>query len=163
MESTTPTLVIARYQEDVEWSKNHKSVIIQKDVDIPNVGLEPASFLYFIVTHYQKLEGEYIFVQGNPFDHGNPINGNPGSTHTSKPDGCPDHCGLKLHEVCLALDLPIRDTYTFTAGGQFKTTAEEIKKRPWEWYVKALYMTTQGQTPWVFERLWPVIFPNSVV
>lgn len=160
MDTTTrkPTLVIARYQEDVSWAKDYKHVIIQKDEDMPNVGLEPASFLYFIVTNYLKLEGEYYFVQGNPFDHGNPIDNNPGDTHTSRPDGCPSHCGLQLHDTCMALGLEIRDTYTFTAGGQFKTTAEEIRKRPWEWYVKALYLTTQGQVPWEFERLWGYIF-----
>jgi hypothetical protein len=163
MDNAEPTLVIARYNEDVSWAKGHKHVLIQKDKDMPNIGLEPASFLYFIVTNYQTLDGDYIFVQGYPFDHGNPIDGNPGDTHTSRPDGCPSHCGLNIHDVCYALDLPIKDTYTFKAGGQFKVNAKDIKDRPWEWYVKALYITTQGQAPWVFERLWSVIFPNSVV
>jgi hypothetical protein len=144
--------VIARYKENTGWAKDISHTIIQKGDDMPNIGREPSSFLLFIVNNYEKLQGEYHFVQGNPFDH---------SSKTliySRPDGAPHHPGLDLHSVCSALELPLLDEYPFTPGGQFTVTTEQIKSRPWEWYVHALYLSTQKENPWAFERLWYTIF-----
>lgn len=159
MDSTKQTLVIARYNEDVSWSNKYKRIIIQKDEDVPNIGREITSFLYFIVTNYGKIEGDYVFCQGTPFDHApNILKGEYGTTYTCNANGNPHHPGLDIHAVCRELDLPILEEYTFTPGGQFKVSAETIKKRPWEWYVKAMYLSTQGKNPWIFERLWNYIF-----
>lgn len=159
-ESDKPTLVIARYNEDISWSDGKKRVIIQKDEDIPNIGHEPTSFLLYIIKEYCRLEGTYYFVQGNPYDHWNPLDGKDRTKFISKPNGTPHHQGLPIHEVCKELELPILDEYEFHPGGQFEVTAEQIKERPWEWYVKALHICTKGENPWVFERLWNYIFES---
>lgn len=155
--ATKPTLVIARHQENIDWAKDYKHVVIQKGKDMPNIGLEVGSFLHFIVSNYDKLKGEYIFVQGNPFDHYNPLDGKERTTFECKPDGTPHHPNLPIHSICKELDLPILEAYEFNPGGQFKTNSDTIKKRPWEWYVKALHLSLVDNNPWVFERLWNYI------
>jgi hypothetical protein len=63
--------VIAKYQEDTTWTLRLKvpSFIVEKGKEMPNVGRETSSYLWYIVTHYDQLQGMYIFCQGNPFDH----------------------------------------------------------------------------------------------
>lgn len=153
MDTTTPTLVIARYKEDISWAKDKPHVVIQKGEDIPNVGREISSWFWFIIQNYDKLEGEYIFCQGNPFDHApNIIDA---QNYKCKPDGSPHHPGLPIHEVATELGLPILDEYVFKPGAQHKISAEEIKRKPITWYAKALYLSLQEdkQYPWCFERL----------
>lgn len=159
MDTREPTLVIAHYNEDLSWAEGRKSVIIHKDIDIPNVGREISTFFYFIVTNYTRLEGDYVFLQGRPNDHAPRwYDGNFGETTRDRKDGSPHHGGLDIHSVCRELDLPLLDEYEFIIGGQFKVSAEKIKQRSWEWYTKALYLSTQGNNPWIFERLWSYIF-----
>jgi hypothetical protein len=162
MDTSEQTLVIARHKENLDWVKS-KHIVIQKDKDLPNIGHEPTSFLFFIVKNYCQLEGEYIFVQGNPFDHHNPLDGKDRERFTCEPDGAPHDSGLLIHEVCKELDLPILDEYQFHPGGQFKVTAEQIKQREWVWYVKALALCNEGKNPWVFERIWDYIWCDKIV
>jgi hypothetical protein len=73
-------IVIARYNEDIEWSKKYSSnvLIINKGDKIdgignqifyPNVGREGHSYYKYIVDNYDNLDDYIIFLQGNPFDH----------------------------------------------------------------------------------------------
>jgi hypothetical protein len=78
--------VFARYNEDIDWIKNHSyillnSVIYNKGTAIsgfPNViGLqnypiytrEADSYLTYIIENYYNLPEYIFFIQGNPFDH----------------------------------------------------------------------------------------------
>ena len=67
------TVVIAKYNENIDWVKelndDIKVDIVQKGVDLEVFGREAASFFYYIVKNYDNLDGYYYFVQGNPFDH----------------------------------------------------------------------------------------------
>jgi hypothetical protein len=158
MDFGSQTLVIARHEEDISWAKDKNHVVIQKGHHLPNIGREISSWFYFILTNYETLQGEYIFAQGHPFDHARDILD--GVTHTCKPNGSPEHPGLDIHKVAKELDLPILDEYVFLAGAQHKATAEQIKKRPYEWYAKAflLSLNEEEQNPWIFERLIPYIY-----
>lgn len=73
-------IVIARYNEDIEWSKKYSSkvLIINKGDNIegidnqifyPNVGREGHSYYKYIVDNYDNLDDYIIFLQGNPLDH----------------------------------------------------------------------------------------------
>ena len=73
-------IIIARYNEDIEWSKKYSSnvLIINKGDNIegidnqifyPNVGREGHSYYKYIVDNYDNLDDYIIFLQGNPFDH----------------------------------------------------------------------------------------------
>lgn len=169
------TIVVARYKEDISWTekiKEHKVSVVEKDKCIPNFGREPHTFLWYIVTCWHQLEGDYVFCQGNPFDHAKhflqdtnkecggytPIGD---KILKCKPDGKPHHAGLPIDDVCWQLGLPLQPSYDFVAGGQFIVTADRIKSRPYEFYLKALYLSCVGRNPWVLERIWKTIFGDN--
>jgi hypothetical protein len=68
--------VVARYSEDISWTKYMPNVIIyNKGVALPNTiplenrGREGHTYYHHIVTNYDSLPNWTIFLQGNPFDH----------------------------------------------------------------------------------------------
>jgi hypothetical protein len=167
METISPPLkfVVARHKEDVGWTRDHDCRVITKDEDIPNVGREASSYLYYIVSHYHELEGEYVFCQGHPFDHVPNFfaqireNRYVGTLFTCDAEGCPNECGLPIHEISILLGLPLREKYEFKNSAQFRINAGQIRARSLEWYTKALIISvTNPKAAWVFERLWPLIF-----
>lgn len=72
-------IVIARYNEDVGWSKQYPNVIVYNkgeklddgynEVFLNNVGREGHTYYKYICDNYDNLEDYTIFLQGNPFDH----------------------------------------------------------------------------------------------
>ncbi len=68
-------IVVCRFNEDVQWldelSDDWRQIIIQKDVDLPNIGRDPSSELFAIVRHYDEIEDDDIwcFMQGNTSPH----------------------------------------------------------------------------------------------
>ena len=79
-------LVVARYRENIRWTRNVPSslrvTIYDKGGDLSaqaapwatverldNVGFEAHTYLHHIVTHYQRLSATTVFCQGHPFDH----------------------------------------------------------------------------------------------
>lgn len=71
-------IVIAKYKEDIEWTKKikHKITIYDKSdnpvsnsIKLKNVGREGETFLYHIVNNYHKLDDVTVFLQANPFEH----------------------------------------------------------------------------------------------
>lgn len=158
-------LVIARYKEKVVWADPFLRVVITKDRDMENFGREASSYLAFILQEYDRLDGEYVFCQGNPFDHAPNflkeilVKNYYGRELMCSETGEPHHPDLRIHEVCERLGLPLLNEYKFKAGAQFKVSAEEIRKRPIEWYEKAMEILEKDEeAPWIFERIWPQIF-----
>ena len=75
-------IVVARYNENIEWTKQFSNVIIYnkglplensyKQIFLNNVGREPHTYYKHIYDNYDNYDNlaEYtIFLQGNPFDH----------------------------------------------------------------------------------------------
>lgn len=72
-------IIVARYNEDVSWTKNFKNVLIYnkgeplddsyKQILTDNVGREGHTYYKHIVDNYDNLDEHIIFLQGNPFDH----------------------------------------------------------------------------------------------
>lgn len=73
-------IIIARYTENVEWSKQFENVIIcnkgekledgYNEIIYPdNVGRESHTYYKYICDNYDNLDDYLIFLQGNPFDH----------------------------------------------------------------------------------------------
>ena len=73
-------IVIARYNEDIEWCKKYSSKLLiinkgdkidgfENQIFYPNVGREGHSYYKYIVDNYDNLDDYIIFLQGNPFDH----------------------------------------------------------------------------------------------
>ena len=70
-------VVIARYQEDVSWANGLPNCIIYNKSDtipqtvhpiiqLPNVGREGHTYLYYIITNYDHLPNYSVFLQGFP-------------------------------------------------------------------------------------------------
>jgi hypothetical protein len=72
-------IVVARYNEDLEWTKQFSNVIIyNKEIQLTddfnqillnNVGREGHTYYKHIYDNYDNLAEYTIFLQGNPFDH----------------------------------------------------------------------------------------------
>ena len=70
--------VIARYNEDIEWTKRYDNVLIfNKGLPLdgiaceplPNVGREGHTYYKYICDNYENLDDYTVFLQGHPFDH----------------------------------------------------------------------------------------------
>lgn len=76
-------LVVARYNEDIEWVKGFPTKYLYNKGDIntisdglrehvtnlPNLGRESHTYLYHIIKHYDALDDITIFTQGKYDDH----------------------------------------------------------------------------------------------
>jgi hypothetical protein len=78
-------IIVARYNEDVEWTKQFQNVTIYNkgvplgngyhEILLDNVGREGHTYYKYISDNYDKLDDYTIFLQGNPFDHSPHITG----------------------------------------------------------------------------------------
>jgi hypothetical protein len=72
-------IVVARYNENIDWTKQFSNVIIYNkgikigkgynEICLNNVGREGHTYYKYICDNYDKLDDYTIFLQGNPFDH----------------------------------------------------------------------------------------------
>lgn len=72
-------IVVARYNEDINWVYNFNNILIynkgnnlsinQNEIILNNVGREGHTYYKYIYDNYNNLEDYIIFLQGNPFDH----------------------------------------------------------------------------------------------
>ena len=69
-------IVVARYNENIEWTKQLPNVRIYNKgspipyaITLPNVGREGHTYYTHLVENYDNLPDYTIFLQGNPFDH----------------------------------------------------------------------------------------------
>ena len=76
----TKHLVIARYNENIDWVKNINCVdkiylynkgdnIDIEHIKLPNINREAHTYIHHIVTNYDQLADITFFCQGHPFDH----------------------------------------------------------------------------------------------
>lgn len=175
------TVVIARLNEDISWTKgispDIKVEVVQKGVDLEEYGREAASFFWYITKHYDELCGSYVFVQGSPFDHAPNI--------VEQINTCEEASFVELgtnrlldyrvstYHVAPPVNIgevyeqlfnkPSPEHFEFVAGGgQFLVSTDNIKNHPKEFYEKALSIcSSNSMAPWVFERLWKVIFGEN--
>lgn len=180
-------IVVARYKEDVEWTKTFPHVLIYNkgdplnepnEIRLPNVGKEGHTYYTHICENYDNLADYTVFVQGNPFDHfPNFIPHVQAFTGTDRPPFeplgtivfCCNLSGCNFHQ-----DLPLRDVYehlfgerkedmafTFYGGAQFIVSKEQIRKRPKSFYQKIVDLLSQEVNPregFVIERFHAFIF-----
>jgi hypothetical protein len=72
-------IIVARYNEDIEWTKQFPNVIVYNKgnkldddynaIVLPNVGREGHTYYKYICDNYENLADHTIFLQGTPFDH----------------------------------------------------------------------------------------------
>jgi hypothetical protein len=141
-------VVVARYRENVEWTKKFKNVIVYNkgkplsddfnQIVLNNVGREGHTYYKHIYDNYDNLTDYIIFLQGNPFDHSPNIISNLNNYVNNKElsidfeflservlncnlKGCPYHRGLPLIETYEKLfgERNENMNFIFGAGSQF--------------------------------------------
>lgn len=149
----------------------------------PNVGREAESTLYFIVNNYDNLPDESVFLQGDPFDHCMDILkqleqhkdvsdvvwlGSNWGPVTKNYDGGPGHgCFLPMIKISKMLfencQFDKTTTFTFSAGAQYIVPKKYILSKSLDWWKHAykVFDDNLPTTPWVYERLWPLIWNYS--
>lgn len=167
------TIVVARNNEDISWAKDYDNVfVVQKEEHLPNWGREPSSYLWYIINHYDELEGDYVFLQGNPFEHTTReevvseikgfrwfgADGRNGLVCNMR--GQPhDNVDIRKFLELIGLSYEGEELW-FNGCAQFGVSAERIRSRPKSFYEKTyeVLMSTSERFEYAFERLVGVIF-----
>lgn len=175
--NSNPCFVVARHSEDVSWLESipfdHRLMLFDKSeepdpraIRLENFGREANTYLRFITEYYDRIKGDVIFCQGNPFDHcpdftawlqdesvrlyGDVLDCTIGGSYDQR---------SLVHEYCRVFGLPVQSSYRFVAGAQFRVTAEQIHVRPREFYTALFWATfVDPEAAYTLERLWPTIF-----
>jgi hypothetical protein len=169
-------IVVARYNEDVAWTKQFSNVIIYNKgnnlddysnvITLNNVGREGHTFYKYIFDNYDNLDDYTIFLQGHPFDHCNDIidlltkytndeNFNSEFELIGKKlliinlSGCSWHPGLPLIEVYEKLfgEKKEKMELHFKPGGQFIVSKKLILSKPQLFYFEIVNLLNYDVNP----------------
>jgi hypothetical protein len=164
-------LVVARYQEDLEWLRafdecsDFKVTIYNKGPPIecgphsviarPNVGREAETWLYHCTTRYDTLADHTVFLQGYPFDHTT----TPVTPESLRRAVCPYMPLRRLHtEFSHDEPFPMSKWYAeylfgacppvlaFSPGAQYLLSRERIHRHPPALYTR-LHTMCSIETP----------------
>jgi len=156
-------IVVARYNEDVSWTRQFDNVIIynkgdelvgyDKVIKLDNVGRECHTYYKHICDNYDNLNEYTVFLQGDPSDHCRNftriinrhirnknlnidfefING----TINSKLEGCRHHKGLQMVDLYEKIfgERVEKGDLKFGAGAQFIVSKKNILKNAKEFYL----------------------------
>lgn len=176
-------VVIARFCEDVTWLQRlplgwtHR--VIQKGVDLPNLGREASSYAWWIEHHHDQIDpdGTYAFLQGHPFEpHGvrmshlrevdrfQPLGRDRIEERFS--DGWIEgrtlgtewqHAAPDAWRQWVSSAHAPPDRHEFTIGAQFLVRGRALVARPASWWRYFGAWNHHGYRPWLSERLWSYI------
>ena len=182
-------LVISRYKEDLGWEENYNSIIYNKGdllpntISLANVGREGHTYIYHILSNYEKLDDYTVFLQGNPFDHSHDLFNklNDFEELQDKPDFVQlchemltdDVKGKPHHWVDIPVDyyynnlfkIP-RTKFIYGSGAQFIVSKERILSRPKSFYRKIINDLEKDINPlcgYCYERMWQHIFGTEEI
>lgn len=173
---TTFSIIVARYNEDIEWTKQFQNVIIYNKGDklpdnfneilLSNVGREGHTYYKYICDNYDNLEDYSIFLQGNPFDHSPNLIDNLNKYMNNKDlsinfeflsedffdcylSGCPYHSDLPLIDIYEKLfgERKTEMHFQFASGAQFIVSKKIILKKPKEFYSKIVEILQHNINP----------------
>ena len=182
-------IVVARYNENVEWTKEFTNVTIYNkgeplptefnEIRLNNVGREGHTYYTHIVNQYNSLDDFTIFLQGNPFDHSpniietlrhlqiNPSAFDFVTKHKfiCEMRGCYHHAGLPLQETFIRLFgfKPSDGSFIFGPGAQFIVSKQKILKHSLNFYKKIVDILEKDVNPiegYVIERFHGIILNN---
>jgi hypothetical protein len=152
---------------------------------IPNIGREGETYLRYIIEFYYNLPDYTAFVQGNPFPHCtnliNILNNFSSSDQVVNLSNKFDWWCYPFNQAysCKAFPNPSDDpyidvlahnvkflklnhspnTWSYPIGAQYIVPKKYITTKSIAWWEECynLYISN-FKNPWVFERLWPLIF-----
>lgn len=169
-------IVVARYNENLEWAKQFLNVIVYNKGDtltddfnqifLNNVGREGHTYYKHIYDNYNNLTDYTIFLQGDPFPHSPNIISNLNKYVNNKDlsidfeflseeilncnlSGCPRHWGIPLIETYEKLFNERKEDmeFQFGAGAQFIVSKKQILQRPKKFYLKIIEMLENDNNP----------------
>jgi hypothetical protein len=169
-------IVVARYNENLEWTKNFLNVIVYNKGNplsddfnhfvLNNVGREGHTYYKHIYDNYDNLTEYIIFLQGNPFDHSPHLISNINKYINNKDlsidfeflseyvlncnlIGCPSHRGLPLKETYEKIFNERKEhmDFIFGAGAQFIVSKKKILQRPKDFYLKIVQLLDKDISP----------------
>ena len=171
--------VIAKYNEDISWTKKLEIPIIIYDKsdggDLLNIGRDLHTYAHHIAANYDNLAELTLFLQGNPFDHCadllntishlevvdfNPLTDIFRLTHKS---GLPYYSALPLQEAYQNLaNKPLPELIIFISGAQFAASRDKLHQHPRSFYVKMAKMAEHNHYyPHIFERLIAILIDGE--
>lgn len=177
--------VIARYQEPIEWmtmvnlDNSNDFTIVQKELekdnlnystrrDMPNVGRESSSWLWWIIANYCNLPDYVTFLQGNPLDHTShgEISKEPTKNYERHGQllectilGAPHHTGLNMKFPLEIMGITPTPMIKFCMGAQFTVSRERLLQYTYEQYAQLFaYSVTEPNAPWELERCWETLY-----
>ncbi len=169
-------IVVSRYNENVEWTKQFKNVIIYNkgnklsddynQILLDNVGREGHTYYKYICDNYTNLCDYTIFLQGKPFDHSpNIINNLNKYINTNDLNiefeflsewiidcdlnGCSWHKNLPLIDVYEKLFNNRKENmpFKFGAGAQFIVSKKSILNKDKVFYTKIVELLNKNIHP----------------
>lgn len=170
-------IVVARYNEDVEWTKHFSNVFIynkgeklkseyKNEVLMKNnIGREGHTYYSYIYDNYDNLPDYIVFLQGRPYDHSPNLNNNlqkyinngfksnfeflSESIIKCNLNGCHHHPGLPLKNVYENIFGERKETldFHFGAGAQFFVSKENILNKTKEFYKKIIELLDYDINP----------------
>jgi GR25 family glycosyltransferase involved in LPS biosynthesis len=174
-ETNNIKIIVSRYTENVEWTKQFSNVLIynkgnkldiHNEIILNNVGREGHSYYKYIYDNYENLNEYTIFLQGNPFDHSPNIINNlqkyisnknldiefeflSETIKTTNLSGCPHHYGLKLNDIYTKLFNDQKDNmeFDFGCGAQFIVSKKQILKRTKDFYLNIIKLLDYDINP----------------
>jgi len=168
-------IVVARYNENVEWTKEFPNVVIYnkgepllegcEEVMLSNVGREGHTYYQYICDHYEDLDDYMVFLQGRPFDHSPNIISNLNRYYKTETipefeflselvidcnlSGCRFHANLPLRDVYERVFKEKKEklNFEFGAGAQFIVSKNAILRRPKSFYSNIVDMLGKSVNP----------------
>ena len=154
------SIVVAKYRENIKWTKELDNVVVYDKSILPNVGREAETFLRYIIEYYDKLPEYVVFLQGNPYDTmwtGAEIKDGLVPTDKALPflapwitdpiDRWPLTRYLPEYYSLLFGEPYTQSDITFTIGAQWIVPRHCITHRPIEFYKKLHTMVTNSGNP----------------
>lgn len=178
-------VVIARYQENVSWSKDLPCPFVIYDksenpvpgsISLPNIGRETNTYLFHIVHHYHNLPDYLAFLQGWPWDH---VRKPLVMERIKNSEGNFDTLGVRsysAHERHIGQDFAdharnwhrklfgkeMSDNAMYCRGACFFVSKRSIRHRSHSFWYKLLQISSDPDQHWSFgyaaERLWQTFF-----
>ena len=180
-------IVVSRFNESVEWTKQFDNVIIynkgdaitHNSIQLDNVGREGHTFYKYIYDNYHNLDDLTVFLQANPFDHcPNVIQQIQSLTddvdfmflsdkiYDITVSYCYLHHGIPLYDIYRQLfkDDFIHTPIQFGAGGQFVVSKKLILSQPRSLYLQIINLLDKSSNPiegYVIERFHRIILDKE--
>ncbi len=169
-------IIVAKYNENIKWTKKFENVIIYNKgqniddsynyVNLDNVGREGHTYYKYICDNYENLPEYMIFLQGKPFDHSPNIIKNINKyinsedldidfeflseeIITCKLSGCRHHKNLPLKKIYNELfDEREEDMqFIFGQGAQFIVSKKTVLKNSKNFYSKIVELLSHNKNP----------------